>query len=152
MTKICGLCKNEKSLVDYNKHSKRKDGLQSFCRDCGHKKFKDYYANNKEKQKATVVRRNRRIREENRLQLCAVLRGQKCIDCGEADPVVLDFDHVRGKKRKDVTLMVNSGFSWKNIVKEIAKCEVRCSNCHRRRTAKMFRHKRWVHFSTITHP
>jgi hypothetical protein len=58
-----------------------------------------------------------------------------CIDCGETDPVVLDFDHVRGIKRKAVALMIKD-FSWENIQLEIEKCEVRCANCHRRKTSK----------------
>ena len=32
--------------------------------------------------------------------------------------------------------MVSSILSWDTIMKEVAKCEVRCANCHRRRTAK----------------
>lgn len=58
-----------------------------------------------------------------------------CVDCGESDPVVLEFDHVR-EKITDVARLVYDGFSWAAISDEIAKCEVRCANCHRRVTAK----------------
>lgn len=63
------------------------------------------------------------------------LLGHPCTDCGEADPVVLDFDHVVGDKIDSISDMVRRGFSWVAIAEEIEKCEVRCSNCHRRRTA-----------------
>ena len=50
--------------------------------------------------------------------------------------VVLDFDHVRGKKRKAVSRMIGEGYGLIAISEEMAKCEVRCANCHRRKTAK----------------
>ena len=58
-----------------------------------------------------------------------------CVDCGESDPRCLDFDHVRGKKLRSVSLM-KTGYSVKVLREEIAKCEVRCANCHRKRTAE----------------
>ncbi len=58
-----------------------------------------------------------------------------CIDCGEKDPVVLEFDHVRGEKTKRIASVCQS-YSIPKISEEIAKCEVRCANCHRRRHAK----------------
>jgi hypothetical protein len=50
------------------------------------------------------------------------------------DPVVLEFDHLRDK-------LFDIGQSlpyrnWQTILDEIAKCDVLCANCHRRRTAK----------------
>lgn len=60
-----------------------------------------------------------------------------CVDCGESDPVVLDFDHVVGEKVASVSKLFRSA-SKERIEAELAKCEVRCSNCHRKRTAKQF--------------
>lgn len=60
-----------------------------------------------------------------------------CVDCGEGDPIVLEFDHVYGVKRLAVSHMIGS-FSWATIAEEIGKCEVRCANCHRRKTAAQF--------------
>jgi len=53
-----------------------------------------------------------------------------CIDCGfAAHPSALDFDHVIGEKRFQIS--GSQGRSLKSIIKEIEKCVVRCANCHR---------------------
>jgi hypothetical protein len=59
-----------------------------------------------------------------------------CVDCGEVDTRVLEFDHVRGRKSAAISFLVRIGYPWQRIVKEIAKCEVRCANCHRLRHSK----------------
>lgn len=64
------------------------------------------------------------------------LSSHSCTDCGESDPVVLEFDHVRGKKRFRVSAMMVSWCSLDTLVAEISKCEVRCANCHRRKHSK----------------
>ena len=57
-----------------------------------------------------------------------------CVDCKVQYPYyVMDFDHVRGRKHKNVSELISS-LSKKKIDEEIAKCEVVCSNCHRIRT------------------
>ena len=58
-----------------------------------------------------------------------------CVDCGEADIIVLQFDHVVGKKRGNVTSLARRN-SLDIVKAEISKCEVRCANCHVRKTAK----------------
>ena len=67
-----------------------------------------------------------------------------CVDCGESNPIVLDFDHVRGDKTDSVSRMVMVGFSIKKISEEINKCDVRCANCHRIVTAKRNK-QHWMH-------
>lgn len=63
------------------------------------------------------------------------------MDCGETDIVVLDFDH-QGDKVAEINVMIDAGLAWRTILAEIAKCEVVCSNDHRRRTARQFRWRR----------
>jgi hypothetical protein len=47
---------------------------------------------------------------------------------------VLEFDHVHGKKEGIIAVMLQNN-TWTTVSREIAKCEVRCANCHRRKTA-----------------
>lgn len=77
----------------------------------------------------------RPLRERNLRHLFDRLRSSGCIDCGERDLVVLDFDHL-GEKVANVSRMAHREWSLARIDAEIAKCEVRCANCHRRRTAR----------------
>jgi hypothetical protein len=56
-----------------------------------------------------------------------------CSDCGETDPVVLEFDHL-GDKAFNIAKGLRDR-SWKALIDEIAKCDIVCANCHRRRTA-----------------
>ena len=59
----------------------------------------------------------------------------QCIDCGENNPIVLEFDHRDGVEKIDnISRLIDR--SWDTIKKEIDKCDVRCANCHRIRTAK----------------
>lgn len=100
-----------------------------------------HYERNKEEYKKKSAESTRRYRKRNRKFVADYLSEHPCVDCEEDDPVVLDFDHVRGKKDRDVSTLVNRGCSIERIQKEIAKCEVRCANCHRRRTHRQRKRK-----------
>lgn len=99
-----------------------------YCRTCSREQNRVNYGNRSESIK--------RSRSKHRQPVFEYLKENPCVDCGEADPVVLEFDHVRGTKKQAVSSMINRGFSIDVIFEEIAKCDVRCSNCHKRKTAK----------------
>lgn len=71
--------------------------------------------------------------QELKKKISAIKESSGCTDCGIQNPVLLDFDHLRDKKY-NISRMVHDGFSWAAIKKEIEKCQVVCSNCHRIRT------------------
>jgi hypothetical protein len=83
--------------------------------------------------RAWRVAANRRNAE---LVLARLAQAQ-CADCGLADPLVLQFDH-RAGKRQDIGWFVSSGSRPSLVAEELQKCDVRCANCHRRRTAADF--------------
>lgn len=72
-----------------------------------------------------------------------ILFESHCEDCKEDDPLVLEFDHVRGKKVAPVNRLVSLGARWSTIQSEINKCAIVCANCHRRRTAVRGNYMRW---------
>lgn len=135
--KKCTLCKKEKKLSDFNKNKRKNDGFNNVCRICSNAESKKYYSNNKEKAKKYSLNRFKTVRKETRTLYFNLLKESVCIDCGNNNPLVLEFDHRdRINKYKTIGTLVGNGTSWVMIKKEIAKCDVRCANCHRIRTAK----------------
>jgi len=71
----------------------------------------------------------------DRRALTDAAKDVSCVDCGvKYPPYVMDFDHVRGEKIKDVSDMIQKHTPMSELHAEIAKCEVVCANCHRIRT------------------
>lgn len=129
--KRCSGCRALLPLDAFNRRSKSSDGRQGYCRECN----RGWHARNREHHNRMIHARNKRIRRESADRLLRYLMDHPCVDCGETDPVVLEFDHLRDKQR-DVSYMAGgAGMPWERILAEIEKCEVVCSNCHRRRTA-----------------
>jgi 5-methylcytosine-specific restriction endonuclease McrA len=136
MEKKCYTCGEVKKTSDFNKNKSRKDGLNSICRACSQARSRQYYQENREYHKTQIGKRRVEQRRRNQEYVFKYLSESSCVDCGlSGDPVVLEFDHTRDK-RKAVSMMVASNCSIKSIQEEIDKCEVRCANCHRRKTAR----------------
>lgn len=80
----------------------------------------------------SVQRRNRAIR--NKAYIASYLSEHPCVDCGIADIRVLQFDHNDPKTKRITVSKAVQGKSLKVVQDEIAKCSVRCANCHQIRT------------------
>ena len=65
-----------------------------------------------------------------------------CVDCGETDPVVLEFDHVRGTKLFTICPKLNN-IKFELIKEEITKCDIRCTNCHLKKTIQTSANDNW---------
>lgn len=134
--KICSICKALKGSEDFHVNKSKRDGRQTKCKPCSSALTKVYYEANRTKLRSQISSRNKILRRENQYRLLEHLQKHPCVDCGETDPVVLDFDHVRGTKVRDLCRMAAWGTSAEKLAEEMNKCEVRCANCHRRKTAK----------------
>lgn len=134
MTKICFKCGEVKPVVLFSVKTRNKDGRQTHCKACAAHYQKQWHQDNKGWRVPQIKRRQYRLRDINRIKLVTYLQYHPCVDCGETDPIVLQFDHVKGKD-ENISAMVSSGCTWHSIVLEIRKCEVRCANCHLRVTA-----------------
>lgn len=129
--KKCSFCKEIKLKSEFYKNSNKKDGLGNYCKKCNTLWVRKRYLRNKK----YYDDRNKESRLRNKKYILNFLRKNPCIDCGENDPIVLDFDHLKDK-HMPVSDMVRKMNSIARIQIEIEKCVIRCSNCHRRKTAK----------------
>jgi hypothetical protein len=100
------------------------------------KNSKKHYEANKKEYKKRAFEHRKKAKKRNRKYVEDYLKNHPCVDCGEKDIIVLEFDHVKDKKVINISKSVNSGWSIERIKQEIEKCEVRCANCHRRVTHK----------------
>jgi hypothetical protein len=114
-------------------------------------KMRAYYLANKAKWKTPEQKEKNRLyrlshrqerleqgrkRRFNARELVSLIKSVPCADCNIQYPVcVMDLDHVRGVKFKNVSTMIDNTAGLKSIMAEVDKCEVVCSNCHRIRTA-----------------
>jgi hypothetical protein len=138
----CWKCKTEKPDEDFNWENKKLDKRKRICRSCMkvyHRKwYRESYKFNKKRKTSTEHQHEKMKR--SRLYSLNYLKTHPCVDCGETDPVVLEYDHVdksvKYKRRTRVFYLVQHGYSQQRIDEEISRCEVRCANCHRRKTAK----------------
>ena len=128
--KYCSSCKEHKPLSEFNKNKKKKDGLQTTCRSCNATRSKEYYLDNRDHHRAVIKERTDRQRIENRNFVLEHLKNHPCVDCGNKDFRVLDFDHVRGIKANNINYLISTAYTVQVIADEIEKCEVRCKNCH----------------------
>ena len=72
-------------------------------------------------------------RKDARTYVFNYLKKHPCIDCGETNVLALEFDHVHSKKF-DVGTGLITNTTLELLKKEIKKCVVRCSSCHRVKT------------------
>lgn len=137
-TRRCSKCLEYKDIQYFGKNKTRTDGLQIYCKECAKKYMKNYYESNHSKHVAAVLK----IKQKNKIKIkefiLEYLRDNPCVDCGESRIPTLDFDHVRGNKNKAVAYFLSVGAELKKVQEEISKCEVRCANCHRRKTYRDF--------------
>lgn len=112
--KLCKSCNKLKNLTDFYERKERKSGVQSMCKTC----FSKYCSERWVEKKIKAIE----------------YKGSLCEDCGISFPdfpyVVFDFHHLEPTK-KDVDWSKLKLRSVDKIKKELDKCSLLCSNCHR---------------------
>ena len=137
--KLCCRCRKLLALSDFTFKDRDKGTLHGYCRVCHAEWNHAHYLRNRDAYIARARRNNAVYLAANARKVIEYLAAHPCVDCGERNPVVMDFDH-RDPASKTVEIgnLLHRAGSWAAIEAEIAKCDVRCANCHRRRTAQQF--------------
>ena len=124
--KKCNKCGSLKEFKEFNINIKnKKTGLSAYCKECVRNSSKKYYLDN-----IPLYKKNTR---KNRIWFDEYKETLKCSKCEENHPSCLEFHHLDpNEKESGVSEMVRKKIDKELIFKEIKKCEVLCSNCHRK--------------------
>lgn len=139
MNRLCKGCNIEKSLDEFSIKKYNKKGIpnyQSLCKECNKSYQKEHYSKNKDIYRSRASSYKDELRKLHTENLIEYFKNHHCVDCGESNPLVLEFDHIKDKEYNVSRMTVSH--TWENILNEISKCEVRCANCHKKKTAKQF--------------
>ena len=115
MKKKCPKCGRVLSLVEFNwkvKNIKR----QVHCRDCARKYIRSHYLKHTQYYLDKASKRNKQIRERAYVFLGPYLLTHCCVDCGEKDILVLEFDHKdRRVKLGEISHIIQNGATLREI-------------------------------------
>lgn len=144
--KFCPQCLRARKREFFAKDSKRYDGLNGYCKECldvlqklsrskkplKYKKIADAWI--KKHPHNTELKRKQHY--ARRMLTLLALKTFPCVDCNNMfHPAAMDFDHRVGTiKKATISDLVKS--KHYKLMREINKCDLVCSNCHRVRTYK----------------
>jgi hypothetical protein len=110
--KTCSSCGRTLALSEFNWKDQARGKVQSSCKGCSRAYVRDHYRRNQAYYVRKAMSRNAVRHRTAANSVLAYLRDHPCVDCGECDPVVLDFDHsVRSEKRCDIATMLKDGWA-----------------------------------------
>lgn len=120
--RYCSKCKEPRNISDFYKHSKKTKKRVSVCKSCTIRTITD-------KRVAFKIE-------------CVQYKGGKCEACGY-DKCVAAFDfHHRDPKEKDFSISEVSHRNIDLVKKELDKCNLLCSNCHREEHDRLYKQTR----------
>jgi len=140
----CSRCKTEKPASAFALNVSRASGHQGECRSCRVAINVVSYLRARDVQNPKRYAWKARRVAQNQEWILDYLTSRWCVDCGNTDVRVLEFDHLRDKEANISALMNNSSIA--RMQAEIAKCDVVCANCHRIRTYARAGSRRHVHW------
>src|ERR1022692_138833 len=121
-TKCCPKCHLTKCASEFPRRDPERHSPSAYCKPCQRVYSRAHYQRNKVKHNHRRRVNQREYRIRNRKFLAEILVNASCVDCGEGAPIVLEFDHIAGTKRYDISKMIHIGSSVASLREELAKC------------------------------
>ena len=136
-SKPCCTCKKQILIKNYSWKDKKSGRRSTKCKQCTNEYSRQHYRDNIDVYLARTKRNTAKYKKDGRNLIYEFKLSNPCTSCGESNPIVLEFDHIDPKtKRNDLSTMATHGYSIESLEKEIEKCIILCANCHREKTAK----------------
>lgn len=141
--RLCTKCGVNKLLSEFYVRNKQTGQRHRQCKECYAlqriQSHADHYELKKTEYQFRAKSGQAKRREAFRQFMMQYLTGKNCVDCGESNPIVLEFDHLDpSQKSFTIAHAVRLNKSLDDVKKEISLCELVCSNCHKIRTARQF--------------
>ncbi len=128
-TKYCTGCEKDKLIDDFAWKNKKAGKKQSKCKECYRQKSNELY-------KTSLTRKNsikKRNKDLGDWHTQIIRRYKEFVGCKRCKTkykyYILDLHHL-GDKDDHISVLIRRA-SWQTIKKEVRKCIVVCSNCHR---------------------
>jgi len=130
--KFCPRCREVKALSEFSKNPRRRDGVNSICKTCrriyDHERYERIHGRSIDYQPL-------RSERGRRAWLRSLKEGRACVDCGQVfPPEVMQWDHKPGSEKLLELSAAYGEWSREDVLAEIAKCDLVCTNCHVIRT------------------
>ena len=132
MQKKCTMCKHDLDLECFNKKTRSKDGRQNICKQCTKNCSRKYYESHTETHKKITSDKRKQERAEVASFIRSVKAKHGCQLCPEKEPCCLEFHHIDGEKKFNISDFRAIGVGQSKFNEEICKCVVLCSNCHKK--------------------
>lgn len=124
---LCRVCEIEKSIDDFVSDKNKKNGKVRLCKECKRKLDKISY----DKRRDNINLKKKQKISDFRTQYNDLKIGKKCIKCSESRFYLLDFHHKSSDKEFNIGTEAWRTLNIDKIKKEVEKCVILCSNCHR---------------------
>src|SRR5215472_557689 len=127
-SKLCPKCSKDKPLSAFSVRDVTSLQPCSYCVPCQREYSRQHYRHNKNMHNKGRAERTTARRRDLQRYVTEHLAARSCVDCGESDIIVLEFDHVRGVKSGDISSLIRKSASLSTIQLELSKCDIRCAN------------------------
>src|SRR5262249_56213120 len=90
----CSRCEELKPASAFTWGRRKRGKRDTYCRPCRTAFNREHYLANRKRYIAAAKRRSEAVLAERMKFLVGFLLENPCVDCGEPDPLVLEFDHL----------------------------------------------------------